>query len=121
MNLVSTLGIDLAKNTFAWHGVNSNGPVVLRRTASRSRLAELVTQLLGASSAWRPALERTNGHDVLRSIHSLRWCSKRLPAKRAQRQSPPGSWRHDMRAHGHKRLNYTRVMSQLKKRDSGGP
>ena len=45
MNLVSTLGIDLAKNTFSVHGVNSNGAVVLRRTVSRSRLTELVTQL----------------------------------------------------------------------------
>lgn len=45
MNLVSTLGIDLAKNTFSLHGVNSNGAVVLRRTVSRSRLAELVAQL----------------------------------------------------------------------------
>jgi len=45
MNLVSTLGIDLAKNTFSVHGVNSNGAVVLRRTVSRSTLAELVAQL----------------------------------------------------------------------------
>jgi len=45
MNLVSTLGIDLAKNTFSVHGVNSNGVVVLRRTVSRGRLAELVAQL----------------------------------------------------------------------------
>src|SRR5580700_5783946 len=45
MNLVSTLGIDLAKSTFSLHGVNSNGEVVLRRTLSRGKLSELVAQL----------------------------------------------------------------------------
>jgi transposase len=45
MNLVSTLGIDLAKSTFSLHGVNSNGEVVLRRTLSRAKLSELVAQL----------------------------------------------------------------------------
>jgi transposase len=45
MNAVSTLGIDLAKNSFSVHGVNSNGVAVLRRTVSRSRLTELVAQL----------------------------------------------------------------------------
>src|SRR5258708_39609189 len=45
MNLVSTLGIDLAKNTFSVHGVNSNGEVVLRRNLSRAKLSELVAQL----------------------------------------------------------------------------
>jgi transposase len=45
MNLVSTLGIDLAKSTFSLHGVNSNGEVVLRRSLSRAKLAELVAQL----------------------------------------------------------------------------
>ena len=29
MNLVSTLGIDLAKSTFSLHGVNLNGALVL--------------------------------------------------------------------------------------------
>ena len=45
MNLVSTLGIDLAKNTFSLHGVNSKGVVVLHRTVSRNKLTELVEQL----------------------------------------------------------------------------
>lgn len=45
MNSVSTLGIDLAKNTFSVHGVDSCGAVVVRRTVSRSKLAELVMQL----------------------------------------------------------------------------
>src|SRR6516225_3654451 len=45
MNLVSTLGIDLAKNTFSVHGVDGAGTVVMRRTVSRSQIGELVAQL----------------------------------------------------------------------------
>jgi len=45
MSLVSTLGIDLAKNTFPVHGVSGTGEVVLRRTVSRGKLRELVAQL----------------------------------------------------------------------------
>jgi len=45
MSLVSTLGIDLAKNTFSVHGVSGTGEVVLRRTVSRGKLRELVAQL----------------------------------------------------------------------------
>jgi transposase len=45
MNLVSTLGIDLAKSTFSLHGVNASGEVVLRRSLSRAKLSELVAQL----------------------------------------------------------------------------
>jgi transposase len=45
MNAVSTLGIDLAKNTFSVHGVDADGVVTLRRTLSRGKLAELVARL----------------------------------------------------------------------------
>jgi transposase len=45
MNAVSTLGIDLAKNTFSVHGVDVNGVVTVRRTVSRRKLAELVARL----------------------------------------------------------------------------
>src|SRR6516164_9914112 len=45
MNAVSTLGIDLAKNTFSVHGVAANGVVTVRRTVSRGKLAELVARL----------------------------------------------------------------------------
>src|SRR5215469_12700217 len=45
MNAVSTLGIDLAKNTFSVHGVDANGVVTVRRTVSRGKLAELVARL----------------------------------------------------------------------------
>src|SRR6516225_1980881 len=45
MNAVSTLGIDLAKNTFSVHGVDAEGVVTVRRTVSRGKLAELVARL----------------------------------------------------------------------------
>jgi transposase len=45
MNNVTTVGIDLAKNVFSVHGVDSNGRVVLRRSVSRARLGQLVAQL----------------------------------------------------------------------------
>src|SRR5215510_257516 len=45
MNAVSTLGIDLAKNTFSVHGVDAEGVVTVRRTVSRNKLAELMVRL----------------------------------------------------------------------------
>ena len=45
MTVVSTLGIDLAKNTFSVHGVDAQGVVTVRRTVSRAKLGELVARL----------------------------------------------------------------------------
>ena len=45
MNEVVTLGIDLAKNVFAVHGVDVTGRVVLRRMVTRAKLPELVARL----------------------------------------------------------------------------
>jgi transposase len=45
MNAVSTLGIDLAKNSFSVHGVDADAVVTVRRTVSRGKLAELVARL----------------------------------------------------------------------------
>jgi hypothetical protein len=44
MGNVTTVGIDLAKNVFSLHGVDTDGAVVLRKTVSRARLLELVAQ-----------------------------------------------------------------------------
>ncbi len=44
MAIVSTVGIDLAKNVFSVHAVSSEGAVILRRTVSRAKLSELVAQ-----------------------------------------------------------------------------
>ena len=45
MDKVTTVGIDLAKNTFSIHGVDSVGKEVLRKTVVRARLMSLVAQL----------------------------------------------------------------------------
>ena len=45
MSIVSTVGIDLAKNVFSVHGVDARGRVVVRRAVSRAKLAELVAQM----------------------------------------------------------------------------
>ena len=42
---VTTVGIDLAKNVFSVHAVDGSEAVVLRKTVSRTRLAELVAHL----------------------------------------------------------------------------
>lgn len=44
MNNVTTIGIDLAKNSFSVHGVDSAGAVVLRKTVSRARLLGLLVE-----------------------------------------------------------------------------
>jgi hypothetical protein len=45
MSTVSTVGIDLAKNVFSVHGVDTGGVVLIRRTVSRAKLAQLIAQL----------------------------------------------------------------------------
>ena len=45
MSIVSTVGIDLAKNVFSIHGVDARGVVLIRRTVARAKLAQLIAQL----------------------------------------------------------------------------
>lgn len=45
MDKITTVGIDLAKNTFSIHGVNEAGKEVMRKTISRAKLAAFVAQL----------------------------------------------------------------------------
>jgi transposase len=45
MSDVVAVGIDLAKNVFAVHGVDATGRVVLRRKVTRAKLLEFVAQL----------------------------------------------------------------------------
>jgi transposase len=45
MEKITTVGIDLAKNVFSLHGVDSVGKTVLRRTVRRDRLVETVASL----------------------------------------------------------------------------
>ena len=45
MSIVSTVGIDLAKNVFSVHGVDAGGVVLIRRSVSRAKLVQLIAQL----------------------------------------------------------------------------
>ena len=45
MTEITTVGIDLAKNVFALHGVDASGVVRLRKSLTRSKLSVLVAQL----------------------------------------------------------------------------
>jgi transposase len=68
MDKVTTLGIDLAKNTFSIHSVDENGKVGLRRTVSRARLMEVLAQL----PACRVGMEACSGaHEWARQIQAL--------------------------------------------------
>jgi transposase len=45
MAQITTVGIDLAKNVFALHGVDEKGVTVLRRSVGRARLVDLIASL----------------------------------------------------------------------------
>ena len=42
---IITVGIDLAKNVFSLHGVDSHGRIALRRTVRRDQLVDVVAKL----------------------------------------------------------------------------
>src|ERR1039458_9070486 len=72
MNVVATLGIDLAKQVFSLHGVDLLGKPVLRRTIRREQLADLVANLpacvigmeaCSGSHEWAPRFQ-AHGHEV---------------------------------------------------------
>ena len=65
---IVTVGIDLAKNVFAVHGVDGAGkPVLVRPSVARDKLLKLIAALPRASSAWKPALAPTTGLGSLKS------------------------------------------------------
>ena len=57
---VTTIGIDLAKNTFSLHGVDRHGKVVFRKTLSRTKLLPFLAQqppcLIGMEAFRSPLL-----------------------------------------------------------------
>ncbi|MEJ2767056.1 transposase, partial [Photobacterium sp. MCCC 1A19761] len=71
MTIVS-LGIDLAKSSFALHGVDSSGKVLLKKNVSRKKLSETIINippcLIGmeacASAHYWARLFKQFGHDV---------------------------------------------------------
>jgi transposase len=73
MGNVTTIGIDLAKNSFSVHGVDAAGVVVLRKTVSRARLIEL---LIGQPPC-TVGLEACSGaHEWARRLQQFGHCVK---------------------------------------------
>ena len=76
MKSITTIGIDLAKNSFSVYGVNAKGKPVLQRTLPRAGvvrfLAYLPSCLVGmeacASSEYWARMIQSLGHEV-RRIH----------------------------------------------------
>ena len=52
---VSTIGVDLAKNMFQVHGVDSAGKVVITRQLRRKQVIDFFSKFLLAWSARKPA------------------------------------------------------------------
>lgn len=76
MNMVTVIGIDLAKNSFQIHGVDANGKVALRRKLRRDQVTIFFANLpeclvgmeaCGSSGYWARVIESC-GHTV-RRIH----------------------------------------------------
>jgi hypothetical protein len=66
---IVTLGIDLAKNVFALHGVDATGKaVLLRPSVPRGKLLELVASLPPCLTEWKLALEPTTGPGCFRRM-----------------------------------------------------
>lgn len=59
---IETLGIDIAKNVFQLHGVNSDGRVLLKSRVVRDQLVAVVAQIERCTIAIEPALAPSAGH-----------------------------------------------------------
>lgn len=82
MTAIVTIGIDLAKNVFAVHGVDATGkPVLLRPSAPRAKLLELIAAL----PPCRIGMEACSGahhwaHEFQRFGHTVRLMAPKLVA-----------------------------------------
>src|SRR5262249_46589255 len=57
-NPVTTIGLDIGKNTFHLIGLDKRGAIAMRIKVSRNQLVRRLVNRLPASSAWRPAVAR---------------------------------------------------------------
>jgi hypothetical protein len=57
-NPVTTIGLDIGKNTFHLIGLDKRGAISMRIKLSRNQLVRRLVTCLPASSAWRPAVAR---------------------------------------------------------------
>ena len=65
---ITTIGIDLAKNSISVHGVDQRGKVVLRKTLNRAKLLELMANV----SPCLVGLEACGGAHDLAQSYTLR-------------------------------------------------
>ena len=45
MDVITTIGLDIAKNVFQLHGIDENGEVILRKTLRRAQMLAFFTKL----------------------------------------------------------------------------
>ena len=77
MKTVTTIGIDLAKNSFSVYGVNAKGKPVLQRTLTRAGVVRFFANLPAALWAWRLARLRSTGPEPLKA--SAMKCGASIP------------------------------------------
>ena len=91
MSTIVSLGIDLAKNVFALHGVDAAGkPVLMRLSVRRSALVELVAR---RARCWWPRTRHENAASCWIEPSNGRW---RWPNAKA---TTPPPWRWPTRPH----------------------
>jgi transposase len=61
MKTITTIGIDLAKNSFSVYGADTKGKSVLRRTLSRSGVTRFFANLPACLWIWKPVRRRNTG------------------------------------------------------------
>jgi len=80
MREVITIGLDIAKSVFQVHGVDVDGPVVIRKPVGRAKVVEFFGDCRLVSSAWKRAQRRTNGHANSRCSGMIRGsCRRAMP------------------------------------------
>jgi transposase len=75
---ITTIGIDLAKQSYSVHGVDAHGKVMLRKTLSRAKLLELMAQL----EPCVVGMEACGGaHDMARRLMAMGHTVRLMAAK----------------------------------------
>jgi hypothetical protein len=69
---ITTIGLDLAKNVFQVHGVDTTGQVVVRKSLRRSQMLPFFANCPLAWSAWRLAARRITGRELIKLGHEVR-------------------------------------------------
>ena len=77
MQAVKTIGLDIAKSVFQVHGVDVDGPVVIRRKLKRRYVLTFLEKLpacigLGSRHCWRDARPRSPLSRL--PTNSREWC-----------------------------------------------